>query len=110
MDLNQLANLRDFIGGVAVLVTLSCLTVQVRESRQEVQTANNQAQAESQRLLDYDPGSGEMNAPHYFLAQELSRSRTLRDAWIRIEAELHNSDLGNFAKAVAARLASEVPA
>ncbi len=35
MDLNQLANLGEFIGGVAVLVTLVCLTVAVQELNQK---------------------------------------------------------------------------
>ncbi len=55
-------------------------------------------------------GGGKEVVPHYFVAQELGTSRTLRGAWTRIEAELHNSDLGDFAREVAARLASEVPA
>ena len=36
MDLTQLANLGEFIGGVAVLVTLAYLAVQVRQSRAEI--------------------------------------------------------------------------
>ena len=32
MDLTQLANLGEFLGGVAVLVTLAYLAVQVRQS------------------------------------------------------------------------------
>ncbi len=36
MDLTQLANLGEFIGGVAVLVTLIYLATQVRQSTAEV--------------------------------------------------------------------------
>ena len=32
MDLTQLANLGEFIGGVAVLVTLVCLAIQVTQA------------------------------------------------------------------------------
>ncbi len=36
MDLTQLANLGEFIGGVAVLVTLIYLTVQVRQTNKRL--------------------------------------------------------------------------
>ena len=42
MDLTQLANLGEFIGGVAVLVTLVYLAVQVRQGNKQlkIQTGN----------------------------------------------------------------------
>ena len=40
MDLTQLANLGEFIGGVAVLVTLVYLAVQIRHTRQQQQLQN----------------------------------------------------------------------
>lgn len=55
-------------------------------------------------------GSGKRDVPYAFVAQELGTSRKMREAWTRMEAELLNSDLGDFAQGVAARLASEVPA
>ena len=45
MDLTQLANLGEFIGGVAVLVTLIYLAVQVRQSAQAQEHANRLARA-----------------------------------------------------------------
>lgn len=45
MGLNQLANLGEFIGGIAVLVTLVYLTVQVRQARVE-------SRVNTQRVLD----------------------------------------------------------
>ena len=47
MSLGQLVNIVEFLGGVAVVVTLIYLAVQVRQSRREVETANNQAQADA---------------------------------------------------------------
>ena len=46
MDLTQLANLGEFIGGVAVLVTLVYLAVQVRESTAAQRTAAELATAD----------------------------------------------------------------
>ncbi len=45
MDLTQLANLGEFIGGVAVLVTLVYLAAQVRQSRSEIQRNTETARA-----------------------------------------------------------------
>ncbi len=47
MDLTQLANLGEFIGGVAVLVTLVYLAAQVRQSAQAQRQANELAKAEA---------------------------------------------------------------
>jgi hypothetical protein len=47
MDLTQLANLGEFIGGVAVLVTLIYLALQVRQSARAQQQANELANAEA---------------------------------------------------------------
>ncbi len=40
MDLTQLANLGEFIGGVAVVVTLVYLAVQVRDTRRQLDEQN----------------------------------------------------------------------
>ena len=165
MDLTQLANLGEFIGGVAVLVTLIYLALQVRQSTSAQRTAAELAVAdltyktvsaystiyemladeglaeiwakaqrdeeisatEGVRLramvgeLTYASvaaawnyygvaGRGKRDVPHAFVAQELGTARKMREAWTRMEAELLNSDLGDFAREVAARLAPEVPA
>jgi len=46
MDLTQLANLGEFIGGVAVLLTLIYLGVQVRHNTRAIKAANHQAQTD----------------------------------------------------------------
>ncbi len=46
MDLTQLANLGEFIGGVAVLVTLVYLALQVRQSTSAQRTAAELAVAD----------------------------------------------------------------
>ncbi len=47
MDLTQLANLGEFIGGVAVLVTLVYLAAQVRQGTRVQQQANELAKADA---------------------------------------------------------------
>ena len=47
MDLTQLANLGEFIGGVAVLVTLIYLAAQVRQSTRAQEQANELAKADA---------------------------------------------------------------
>ena len=47
MDLTQLANLGEFIGGVAVLVTLIYLAAQVRQSTKAQRHANEHAKADA---------------------------------------------------------------
>lgn len=47
MDLTQLANLGEFIGGVAVLVTLVYLAVQVRQNTASTRAAARQQMSES---------------------------------------------------------------
>lgn len=49
MDLNQLANLGEFIGGVAVLVTLAYLAVQVRQVKLSNESAAGDETARSWR-------------------------------------------------------------
>jgi len=63
MDLTQLANLGEFIGGVAVLVTLGYLAVQVRHS-------NKLAAADSMRsfLTEYNATVREINQPELMLS------------------------------------------
>ena len=46
MELSQLADLGEFVGGVAVVVTLIYLAAQVRHNTRAVKAANNQAQAD----------------------------------------------------------------
>ena len=57
MDLTQLANLGEFIGGVAVLVTLVYLAIQIRQNTRAVQTASYAQAAE----------------PFYGLLEQISR-------------------------------------
>ena len=57
MDLTQLANLGDFIGGVAVLVTLVYLAIQIRQNTRAVHTASYAQAAE----------------PFYGLLEQISR-------------------------------------
>ena len=57
MDLTQLANLGEFIGGVAVLVTLIYLVIQLRQNTQELQqtteVARGTAELESPAILNH---------------------------------------------------------
>ena len=46
MELGQLADLGEFAGGIAVVVTLVYLSAQVRHNTRAVEAANNQAQAD----------------------------------------------------------------
>jgi len=84
MDLTQLANLGEFIGGVAVLVTLIYLAVQVREGRRELRLqsefglADRLAQAAFQYSLSPDLArsiENSMIAPES-LSEEDRRSAT----------------------------------
>ena len=43
MDLNQLANLGEFVGGVAVLVTLIYLVIQIRQNNANARASSRQA-------------------------------------------------------------------
>lgn len=52
-------------------------------------------------------GGRSQDAPPIFVAQEIGASQTMRRAWTRIEEELRNGDLVDFANEVAARLAPE---
>ena len=140
MDLTQLANLGEFIGGVAVLVTADvayktadgysrfCQMLAdegLAEIWAKAQRDEEISATEDVRLramvseLTYASvaaawnyygvaGGGKRDVPHTFVAQELGTSRKMREAWTRMEAELLNSDLGDFAREVAARLAPEV--
>ena len=47
MDLTQLANLGEFIGGAAVLVTLIYLAAQVRQSTKAQRQTNEHAKADA---------------------------------------------------------------
>jgi len=162
MDLTQLANLGEFIGGGAVLVTLIYLAIQMRQSTAAQQTAAELGKADVayktaygysrfyQMLADeglaeiwakahhdeelsitdevrlramvseltyasvaaawnyFGPaGVGEGDSPYVFVAQEIGTSRTMRRAWARIDEELRNGDLSEFAKGVAGRLMPE---
>jgi hypothetical protein len=53
MDLTQLANLGEFIGGVAVLVTLIYLAVQVRQGTQLARTQIHQEASRASTDLSY---------------------------------------------------------
>ena len=64
MDLTQLANLGEFVGGVAVLVTLIYLAVQVREGRRDLRLQSEFSMAD--RLAQ--------TAFQYSLSPELARS------------------------------------
>ena len=74
MDLTQLANLGEFIGGVAVLVTLIYLALQVRQNtRQSAGTLQYTMLAEHNRLLEATRASGE----HAAIAVKASRGDAL---------------------------------
>ena len=49
-------------------------------------------------------GGRSPDAPSTFVAQEIGASQKMRRAWTRIDEELRNGDLGDFAEQVAARL------
>ena len=53
MDLTQLANLGEFIGGVAVLVTLAYLALQMRQSNELERAESARAIATAQRVADF---------------------------------------------------------
>ncbi|MFK7899038.1 MAG: hypothetical protein AB8G23_24625 [Myxococcota bacterium] len=60
MDLNVLGNLGDFIGGIAVVVTLVYLALQIRQNTSVLKTASRQAVAEGYRdcnRLRMDPAA-----------------------------------------------------
>ena len=67
MDLTQLANLGEFIGGIAVLVTLLYLAVQVRQG-------NTRAQAETE--IQWGHSAADMTAL-------IASDRELSDLWRR---------------------------
>ena len=74
MDLTQLANLGEFIGGVAVLVTLVYLALQVRQStRQSAGTLQYTMLAEHNRILE----STRANWEHAALAVKASKGDSL---------------------------------
>ncbi len=52
-------------------------------------------------------GGRSPDAPSTFVAQEIGTSQKMRRAWSRIDEELRNGDLGEFAEQVAARLPPE---
>ncbi len=55
MDLTQLANLGEFIGGVAVLVTLMYLALQIRQGNQAGRTEAHRAVAQEWNRVTVDP-------------------------------------------------------
>ncbi len=54
MDLTQLANLGEFVGGVAVLVTLVYLAVQMRQSNEQARRANSIERSSAYREISRD--------------------------------------------------------
>ncbi len=56
MDLTQLANLGEFIGGVAVLVTLIYLVIQVRQGNANARAASRQTLIDTYSQSNFDLG------------------------------------------------------
>ena len=77
MDLTQLANLGEFIGGVAVLVTLVYLALQVRQSTSAQRTAAELAVAD----LTYKTVSA------YSLFYEMLADEGLAEIWAKAQRD-----------------------
>ena len=97
MDLNQLADLGDFIGGAAVLVTLVYLAVQMRQTtRQGAATLTYMFQAEFQRMNE----TTLTNPEHAELLLKLGNDLRFDKAFVGIFRRLrhylnrHAGDLG----------------
>ncbi len=108
MDLTQLANLGEFIGGVAVLVTLIYLAFQVRQAnrviRAEAESGSIQSFAEANRDLLKEGSAEEITfrvatGVGYEELSERERFQALlaRRAIVqRFEAAYHRSTMGHF--------------
>ena len=76
MDLTQLANLGEFIGGVAVLVTLIYLAVQVRQNSRDVRAGNFHRITDSFNALNIGVASNNEVARIYRVGLDSSDSLT----------------------------------
>ena len=74
MDLTQLANLGEFVGGLAVLATLVYLVIQVRQNTEQIRQATEVARGTAE--LE----SAKMNLTYF---SEFFRDPKLNDVWER---------------------------
>lgn len=86
MDLTQLANLGEFIGGIAVLVTLIYLAVQVRQGRNDLRLAseNHLADYIAERAFNYalTPDIARILETSLTSSDELNKDEARRAMWI----------------------------
>ena len=57
MDLTQLADLGEFIGGVAVLVTLVYLVIQIRQGNANSRAASRQTLIDTMHAVGFEIGA-----------------------------------------------------
>ena len=106
MDLTQLANLGEFVGGIAVLVTLIYLAVQVRHTSKAIQANSAQAFATSINEVNFIAGRDPDRARVVRLAFEDPASMTVDEQsmtdWMCLaicrtfESALLQAELGQF--------------
>ena len=83
MDFTQLANLGDFVGGVAVLVTLVYLAIQVKQGTSALSSSRHHDMLEFIFSNNYSPVSKDREYAEFILRAEQSPDELDETDWYR---------------------------